>query len=326
MRKIVFSIASFLLIGTNLFAQNISSDFPFESKYIDVLDSRMHYVEEYKDASDPDQLTFLFLHGNPTSNYLWRNIIPYVEGVGSAIAPDLIGMGKSGKPDINYSFEEHSQYLEEFIRKKDLKNVVLVLHDWGSGLGFHYAARHESNIVGIAFMEAVTKPLSWKDANFLEKFLFKRFRDDEKGHKMIAENNFFIEKFLFNIGTVRKLSEEEKAYYRAPYPTVESRKPIKVWPKEIPFEGSGANNYAEIDSYAKWLKQTDLPKLLLYAKPGMILKKKEVERIQRDYKELEAVYVGKGKHYIQEDQPHAIGKALKNWAQNLKAVGTVLSE
>ena len=305
-RIIVFITLALTSLSLSV-AQEISSDFPFESKFIHVLGSKMHYVEEYSDSSKAEQLTFLFLHGNPTSNYLWRNIIPYVEGLGKAVAPDLIGMGKSDKPNIDYTFADHSRYLDEFIRLKKLKNVVLVVHDWGSGLGFHYAARHEDNIVGIAFMEAVTKPLRWEDANLAERILFKRFRDDEKGHKMIAENNFFINSFLFKLGTKRKLTEVEKEYYSAPYPTVESRKPIEVWPKEIPFDGETEVNYAAISSYAQWLEASAVPKLLLHANPGMILKKDEVARIKRGYKALETVYVGKGKHYIQEDHPHEIG-------------------
>ncbi|HAS39165.1 MAG TPA: haloalkane dehalogenase [Microscillaceae bacterium] len=298
--------------------RNISPNFPYESKYLNIFGSDMHYVEEYADASNPDQLTFLFIHGNPTSSYLWRNIIPYVEGLGRAIAPDLIGMGKSDKPAINYTFQDHFRYLNEFIQQKNLKNIVLVIHDWGSALGFLYAAQNEENIVGIAFMEAVTKALSWKDASFLERILFRRFRNEKKGHKMIAVNNFFIKQFLFKLGTKRKLTEEEKAHYAAPYPTIESRKPIRVWPKEIPFDGPSQSNWASINGYAQWLEKTTVPKLLLYAKPGMILKKKEVERIKKSYKKLEAVYVGKGKHYIQEDVPHEIGSAIKSWAQKLR--------
>lgn len=275
----------------------------------------MHYVEEYAADQNPAQLTFLFLHGNPTSNYLWRNIIPYVKGLGKAVAPDLIGMGKSDKPDIDYTFEDHARYLDEFIRQKNLKNIVLVVHDWGSGLGFHYAHRHQDNIVGMVFMEAVTEAFRWEDAGLPERILFKRLRDEKKGHKMIAEKNFFIENFLFKLGTVRELSPQEKEYYAAPYPTVASRKPVEVWPKEIPFEGPSATNYAAINAYGQWLKETDVPKLLLYAKPGMILKKKTVERLKATYKVLDTEYVGKGKHYIQEDQPHAIGRAIKSWAE-----------
>lgn len=323
MKKVIVAIGLSILTVATSIAQGISSDFPFESKYQDVLNSKMHYVEEYADANNPDQLTFLFIHGNPTSSYLWRNIIPYVKGEGKAVAVDLIGMGKSGKPTIDYTFSDHANYLDEFIAQKNLKNIVLVLHDWGSGLGFNYAHHHQENVRGIIFMEAVTKALEWDDASFTEKILFKRFRDEEKGHKMIAENNFFIEKFLFKIGTVRKLTDVEKEHYSAPYPTVESRKPVREWPKEIPFEGKEARNYKAINGYSEWLKETDLPKLLLYAKPGVIIQKKQVEKIQSEMKNLEAVYVGKGKHYIQEDVPHEIGAAIKQWVMDQKTMGSL---
>ena len=296
-------------------AQKISSDFPFEAKYLNALGSKLHYVEEYEDSANPEQLTFLFLHGNPTSSYLWRNIIPYVKGLGRAIALDLIGMGKSDKPDIDYTFQDHAKYLAEFIQQKGLTNIVLVIHDWGSGLGFDYASRNEEKIVGIAFMEAITQPVSWKDANFIERILFKRFRHEKKGHKMIIVNNFFIKRILFGMGTKRKLTQIEKDNYNAPYPTEESRKPIAVWPKEIPFDRDPERNYVIIKAYAAWLEKTTLPKLMLYAKPGMIIKKNHVERIKRDYKSLEAVFVGKGMHYLQEDSPHEIGAAIKSWAQ-----------
>ena len=295
-------------------AQPISPDFPFPSKYLEVEGSKMHYVEEYADASKPDRPTFLFLHGNPTSSYLWRNVIPYVKDHGAAVAVDLIGMGKSDKPDIDYTYQDHYRYLEGFIQKKGLRNIVLVIHDWGSGLGFHYARQNEENVRGIVFMEAITRTIDWKEATLMERFLFKRFRHERKGHKMIAENNFFIKKFLFKFGTGRKLSKAEKAYYAAPYPTVESRKPVRVWPKEIPIEGTPQRNFDVVSGYAEWLKETELPKLLLYAKPGMIIKKSEVERLQVELKNLEAVYVGKGKHYIQEDHPHEIGRAIEEWA------------
>ena len=241
--KHLLTITLILLISNMANSQQISAEFPFQPRYLDVFDSKMHYIDEYGDPSNSDELTFLFLHGNPTSNYLWRNIIPYVKGLGRAVAPDLIGMGKSGKPNIDYTFQDHSRYLEDFIQQLGLKNVVLVIHDWGSGLGFHYAARHESNVRGVIFMEAVTKPFEWKDAGLLERILFRRFRNEKKGHKMIAEKNFFIEKFLFKFGTRRKLTPEEKEYYAAPYPTVESRKPIRVWPQEIAINGQ-CNKYS----------------------------------------------------------------------------------
>lgn len=296
-------------------ARNISSDFPFESKYLDVLGSKMHYIEEYTDNSNPEQLTFLFLHGNPTSSYLWRNIVPYVEGHGKAVAPDLIGMGKSDKPDIDYTFLDHIKYLDEFIEQKKLKNIVLVIHDWGSALGFHYAIRNQHNIKGIAFMEAITKPMKWSNTNFVERILFKKFRDTQKGHKLIAEKNLFINFILFHLGIKRKLTPEEKRHYLAPYPTVQSRKPIKVWPQEIPFDGYPLENHAIISNYGKWLKTTNIPKLLLYASPGMIIKKKIVKRLKNKLKNLESVYLGRGKHYLQEDHPHEIGEAIIAWVK-----------
>ena len=173
--KKTLNITSLILITITMSAQNILSEFPFESKYIEVLGSKMHYVDAYEDTTNPEQLTFLFLHGNPTSNYLWRNVIPYAKGQGRAVAPDLIGMGKSDKPVIDYTYQDHIKYLDAFIQKKNLKNIVLVVHDWGSALGFNYAFRNEHNIKGIVFMEAMTKTMSWKDANFMEKMLFKRF-------------------------------------------------------------------------------------------------------------------------------------------------------
>ena len=318
MKTVLVTIGLFISSIFSVQSQEISAAFPYESQYEEVFGSKMHYVEEYTNASDPEQLTFLFLHGNPTSNYLWRNIIPYVKGHGKAIAPDLIGMGKSDKPDISYTYDDHYKYLTQFIEQKGLKNVVLVLHDWGSGLGFRYAHEHQDNIKGIIFMEAVTKALSWEDAGFTERILFKRLRDDEKGHKMIVENNFFIEKFLFKAGTLRKLTDEEKAHYSAPYETLESRKPVRTWPNEIPFEGPSARNYKSIHAYENWLKETTLPKLLLYAKPGIIIRKEQVETIKSEMKNLDAVYVGKGKHYIQEDLPHEIGRAIKTWVSSLE--------
>jgi len=313
MQILLTSLVVLILSTTHIMAQDISSKFPYESKYIDVHGSKMHYVDEYSDPGNPDQLTFLFLHGNPTSSYLWRNIIPYVKGHGRAIAPDLIGMGKSDKPDINYTFQDHFKYLDAFIRQLDLKNIVLVIHDWGSGLGFHYASQNEDNIKGIVFMEAITRTMRWKDADLITRYIFKRFRDEEKGHKMIAEKNIFIRLFLFKVGVKRKLTNEEKAYYNSAYPTVESRKPIEVWPKEIPFDGVPEETHAIISHYDQWLKETETPMLFLYAKPGMIIKKKDVSRLEKEIKNIKSVYIGKGKHYIQEDRPHEIGQAISDW-------------
>jgi haloalkane dehalogenase len=289
---------------------NISAEFHFESKYLEIKGSRMHYIDEGEGTP------FLFLHGNPTSSYLWRNIIPHVMPHGRVIAVDLIGMGKSDKPDIDYRFLTHAAYIDAFIEKLGLDNIVLVIHDWGSVLGFHYAFRHQENVKGIAFMEAILRPAKWKEFPFLMKIVFKRFRNKKKGKKMIMEKNFFVEK-LMKMAIIRKLSKEEMDNYRAPYPDYDSRFPLYVWPNEIPIDGFPKNNHQAISDYSKWLQETEIPKLLLWVKPGAIIPYKQVPTIEGLMKNLTTVFVGKGKHYVQEDQPDAIGEAIVKWYKGI---------
>ncbi|MFQ5400597.1 MAG: haloalkane dehalogenase [Anaerolineae bacterium] len=292
-------------------AETISADFPFESCYLEVFGSRMHYIDEGE--GDP----ILFLHGNPTSSYLWRNVIPHLTPYGRCLAVDLIGMGKSDKPNLDYRFVTHSRYLEAFIEQLGLKNVALVLHDWGSGLGFHYARRHEDNIKGIAFMEAITRPSRWADAPLMMRLLFKRFRHPKKGWRMNAKKNFFVRRML-PMMVSRKLTAAEKAAYTAPYPDEQSRKPVTVWPREIPFDGEPADVHEIVSAYHAWLQTSHLPKLLLWAKPGAIIAGETAARqIQSEFPQTEAVFVGKGRHYIQEDHPHEIGRAIVDWYQKL---------
>lgn len=289
----------------------VSAEFPFESKYLDVKHSRMHYVDEGKGQP------FLFLHGNPTSSYLWRNIIPHVLPHGRAIAPDLIGMGKSDKPDIGYTFREHSDYIDEFIAKLGLTDIIFVIHDWGSALGFHYAHRNPDNVRGLAFMEAILRPVySWKELSFLQRLLFKRLRHPEKGYKMIVRKNFFVE-WILPMLVVRRLTKEEMDHYRAPFRDEGSRKPIFIWPNEIPIEGEPKENTEIVQSYYDWLKKTELPKLLLWGKPGAIIKERQVAGIAKELPAVTTKYVGRGKHYIQEDHPDAIGEAIVTWYQTI---------
>jgi haloalkane dehalogenase len=231
-------------------------------------------------------------------------------------ALDLIGMGKSDKPDIDYRLSTHIQYVEAFIEKLDLKDMVLVVHDWGSSIGFHYAVQNENNVRGIVFMESLWRTFSWKDMSIIERFLFKRFRHPKKGHKMIVKKNFFIEKML-PMFVVRKLSEEERDHYREPYLEEASRKPVLVWPNEIPIDGHPQDNTELVEQYIVKLKESDLPKLLLWAKPGVIIKEKDKDLIKSEFKNVKDVYLGKGKHYLQEDQPDKIGKAIVEWFQSL---------
>lgn len=287
----------------------ISAKFPFESKYQEVLNSTIHYI----DVGDTSaQHTYLLLHGNPTSNYLWRNIVPYLSDHARVVAPDLIGMGKSGKPDIDYDLEDHVQYMDEFIAKMQLTNIILVIQDWGSGIGFHYARRNPENVKGIVFFEAIIRPIEWSDANLIEKYIFKRFRHPEKGHKMIVEKNFFVEKFI-PMMSGRKLTEEEMDNYRAPYLKKEDRKPIRVWPTQIAIGGDPEFSTSVIQNYYEYNPTTTIPKLMFHVKPGMIIKKKEAEQIKATWKNLETVYLGKGKHYLQEQYPHEIGDGISMW-------------
>ena len=292
-------------------SEEISAAFPFESKFVEVRGSKMHYVEQGE--GDP----ILFLHGNPTSSYLWRNVIPHVSGLGRCIAPDLIGMGKSDKPDLEYRFFEHANYVEDFIDALGLSNITLVIHDWGSGLGFHYAALHPDKIKAIAFMEAIVLPVpSWDTFSSDFKEIFQSFRTDKVGWDLIVNENFFVEKILPS-GVVRELSEEEMNVYREPYREPESRKPLWRWPNEIPIEGEPSDVNEAVLKYNAKLVEWDIPKLLFYAEPGAILPKPAVEWCEINLKNLTSINLGEGRHYLQEDHPHAIGEGIAEWYRGL---------
>ena len=290
--------------------QTISADFPFESKYVEVHGSQLHYIDE--GAGDP----ILFLHGNPTSSYLWRNIIPYLVPYGRCIAPDLIGMGKSDKPDLDYRFFDHANYVEGFIEKLELSNLTLVIHDWGSGLGFHYAMRHEDNIKGIAFMEAVMKPYRWEDFPSDQKMGFKLFRTPGIGWFMISVMNMFLTQLLPQM-VVRTLSEEEMDHYRAPFKTIKSRKPVRQWPVEIPIDGKPSDTHEVISNYSQKLQESGLPKLLFSASPGVAIDGAMLDWCKQNLKNLKVVDIGEGIHFVQEDNPHLIGEELAKWYQGL---------
>ncbi|MCB1323876.1 MAG: haloalkane dehalogenase [Leptospiraceae bacterium] len=293
------------------YQQQISAGFPYESQYVEVLGSRMHYVEA--GSGRP----ILLIHGNPTSSYLWRNIIPHLESRGRVIAVDLIGMGRSDKPDIEYTFQDHARYLDGFIAALDLRQIVLVIHDWGSALGFRYAVRHQQNVRGIAFMEAITRPFTWDDFDWFSEFMFKRIRDPETGPEMILEDNVFIERVLPG-AVLRDLSAEEMNRYREPFLTPESRRPILVWPSQIPIEGDPAGMHALVSGYRTVMQTWEVPKLLLYAEPGLIVQGEEAAReIAAEYSNCSTIYIGNGKHFIQEDQPDNIGRALSDWISQL---------
>jgi len=286
--------------------QSISADFPFESKYLDVLGHQMHYIEE--GSGDP----ILFLHGNPTSSYLWRNIIPHLSDQGRCIAPDLIGMGKSDKPDLPYRYFDHYNYLSAFIEKMDLKNITLVIHDWGSGLGFHYARLHPDNIKGIAFMEAIYRPMKWKDFPPNFKIGFKLMRTPYVGWFLVSVMNIFVKQILPQ-ATARKLTEEEMRHYAAPYPNIQSRKPVRQWPAEIPINGHPADVHEVVSAYFSWLQETPIPKILFHARPGGLIPEEATGWLRQNLPNITTVDIGEGLHYLQEDHPHLIGEKLSEW-------------
>ena len=293
----------------------ISSEVSFEAHYVRVKESKMHYVDEGE--GDP----ILFLHGNPTSSYLWRNIIPYATPHGRAIAVDLIGMGKSGKPDIDYRFATHAEYLEAFIDALKLTNITLVVHDWGSALGMDFARRNPDHVKGIVFMEAIVPPAmpipSYEAMGRGGEF-FRDVRTPGVGEEMILQNNMFVEVVLPKLGTVRKLTDTERQAYRAPYPTPESRKPTLIWPREVPIAGKPADVLEIVERNGAWLHETSIPKLMFYAEPGAFGGPEVATYFAENLKNIETNYVGPGYHYIQEDHPHMIGRELADWLRRHK--------
>lgn len=288
----------------------ISSDFPFQSKYLEVNGSRIHYIDEGQ--GDP----ILFIHGNPTSSYIWRNIIPYVTNCARAVAVDLIGFGKSDKPNIDYGFTNTYTYLEAFIEQLQLKNITLVVQDWGSGLGFHYANTHRENIRGIAFMEAMYEQKDWNSMSRDLKLAFRLIQSKFFSWLMLGVGNQFINKMLPD-GIVRALTSKEMEAYAAPFKSLKSRKPSYVFPRDVPIRDQPEHTSRIVNNYHQWLQETNIPKLLFYADPGMLIPIAEVPWIKDNFPNLTAIDLGKGIHFVQEDHPHKIGIELKKWYLSL---------
>ena len=290
----------------------ISAKERYPKKKIDVRGSKMAYVEV--GGGDP----IVFLHGNPTSSYLWRNVIPHVEKLGRCIAPDLIGMGDSDKltpsgPD-RYTFVEHRRYLDALLEQLGVKsNVTLVIHDWGSALGFDWANRHRDAVKGIAYMEAIVQPVSWDDWPKAVRPVFQGFRSPA-GEAMILDNNVFVEQVLQG-AIARKLTDEEMEVYRRPFREPgEGRRPTLTWPRQIPIDGEPKDVVDIVAAYAEWLKQADVPKLFIDADPGAILRGKARD-FCRAWPNQKQVTV-KGIHFVQEDSPDEIGAAIADWMSN----------
>ncbi|BDS10266.1 haloalkane dehalogenase [Aureispira anguillae] len=290
--------------------QEISAEFPFESMYLKVKNSKIHYIDEGE--GDP----ILFLHGNPTSSYIWRNIIPYLSKNARCIAPDLIGFGKSDQPDIDYGFTEVYAYLEAFIDKMQLKNITIVVQDWGSGLGFHYANTHRNNIKGIAFMEAMYKQKEWNELSLGGKLAMKVLRSRFSSWLLLGLGNMFVKNMLPN-WVERGLSAKALDTYMQPFKTLKSRKPVYVFPRDVPLKGRPLHTAKAVDAYHQWLKETSIPKICFYAKPGMLIPIEEVDWIRSNFPNITMIPLGKGSHFVQEDYPDLIGSELKKWYQTI---------
>lgn len=288
----------------------ISPRDPYARTRIPVLDSDMVCIDEGRGDS------IIFLHGNPTSSYLWRNIIPHCTSLGRCLAPDLIGMGESGKnPSGSYRFADHARYFDAWLEAMGVGDeVTFVIHDWGSALGFDWARRHPDRMKGIVFMEAIVRPVTWDEWPDAARRIFQGFRS-EAGEEMVLVKNVFVERVLPG-SVLRDLSEEEMAVYRRPFAEPgESRRPTLTWPREIPISGQPPDVVALVQAYADWLNGSPLPKLLINAEPGAILNGAQLE-FARGWPNTTEVTVP-GNHFVQEDSPDAIGRAIADWYTTL---------
>jgi len=284
----------------------------WDKKYIDVLGKQIAYVE--MGEGDP----IIFQHGNPTSSYLWRNILPQLKSLGRCIAMDLIGMGDSekleDKGNMTYSYDTHKKYFDGFLDAIGVEsNATLVIHDWGSALGFDWANDYPQKVKAICYMEGIVQSMEWEDWNEDAKGIFQGFRSPA-GEEMILEKNLFIEAVLPG-SILRKLSDREMNEYRRPFNDKKSRRPTLDWPRQIPLENNPPEICRIVDSYSQWMAENNIPKLFINAEPGAILigKQREFCRTWKNQKEVTV----KGSHFIQEDSPNEIGNAIFDWLKGI---------
>lgn len=277
--------------------------------------AKMHYME----GGDPDADPILFIHGNPTWSYLWRDVMPHLENQGHVIALDLIGMGMSDKPDIDYFFFEHALYVEAFIEELGLENITFVIQDWGSGLGLDYAARNPEKVKGIALFEAIIPPLfpsPLAEASPELQEFFTNLRTPGLGEELAMNQNIFVEGVLPTpLGTAFGLSEDELNAYRVPFPTPESRFPVWRWPQELPWDDTPADVTARVNAYAAYLQRTETPVLYLWGEPGALHTPETIPWLEQRVNNLSVTFIGTAGHFAQEDQPDALGAAISTWYQ-----------
>ena len=285
-----------------------AADF-YERRRTPILDSFMSYVEVGIGAP------IVFLHGNPTSSYLWRNIIPHLTGMGRCLAPDLIGMGRSGKaPNGSYRFVDHVRYLDAWFDALGVRDATLVVHDWGSALGFHWAHRHPDRMRALVYMEAIVRPLTWAEWPEAARKVFQALRSPA-GEEMVLDKNVFVERIL-PASVLRGLAPEAMDRYREPFRQPgESRRPTLTWPREIPIDGEPADVTAVVTAYADWFSRSPLPKLFVNAEPGSILVGAQRESCRRWPNQQEVTV--RGSHFVQEDSPAEIGRAIAAFLRRL---------
>jgi haloalkane dehalogenase len=291
----------------------IAAEDHLQRQRIRILDTEMSHVTVGQGAP------IVFLHGNPTSSYLWRNVIPHVSDLGWCLAPDLVGMGQSAaSPEGAYRFRDHARYLDAWFDALGLReNVTLVLHDWGSALGFYWASRHPERVRAIAYMESILFPREWEDLPPSRAPLFRDLRS-EKGERMVLDQNFFIEVLLPKL-VIRPLGEMEMNAYRRPFLNPSSRLPTLVWPRELPIGGEPADVVAIVEKYGRWLLESRLPKLFINAEPGSMLIGRSRDFCRRFPNQQEITV--SGLHFIQEDCPDEIGAALAHFIGANKSAG-----
>jgi haloalkane dehalogenase len=291
-----------------MLSETISSDFPYESHYQDVDGSKIHYIE--KGSGDP----ILLLHGMPTSSYIWRNIIPHLATLGRCIAPDLIGMGQSDKPDIQYSIFDHIRYIEKFIESLNLTNITLIMHGWGSIIGMDYAMRHEKNCKGLVFYEAYLRAL---DGEYLSLPYQEQLYELQENNIDIAANGaLFVDQILPQL-VLRSLTQKEISHYRRPFETAGSGRPLQQYVQEI-LPNNNEKLNALINAYSEKLQKSALPKLMLYSVPGFITTIATVMWAKEHLTHIEIVEIGEAMHYAQETNPDVMGETISIWLQGVE--------
>jgi haloalkane dehalogenase len=282
--------------------------------YVEVLGSQMAYLDE--GASVVGAPVVLFLHGNPTSSYLWRNVIPHIAPQLRCVAPDLIGFGHSDKPDIAYRVADHARYLQAFIQALQLHDIVFVVHDWGSALGMDWARRHPTDVRGIALMEFIAPQPTWLDLDARPYEFLKTMRNPDIGRRLIVDENAFVEQGLPD-GVVRALSDAEMQEYRRPFREPRHREPVYRFPNELPIAGHPPDVYAMAIAYHQWLLETETAKIFFHAAPGLFIPPARADFYATRLKNCRVVDLGHGDHYLPEDHPDTIGKEVAAWLTEL---------